>query len=113
MSYEHAVKKYREKHVKIFGKPVVPLQWQLSGMKGTCVAKVVCNMKDNGRIVGCHYIGPHAGEVMQGLAGMMSLRATHSDLMGLIGIHPTTVETFVTLEQAGMGEIGDGCTTWG
>lgn len=34
--------------------------------KGNAYAKVVVNKAQNNRVIGFHYVGPHAGEVTQG-----------------------------------------------
>jgi len=43
-------------------------------------------------VVGLHYLGPNAGEVMQGFGLALKLGATKADLETLVGIHPTTAE---------------------
>merc|ERR1712110_1388252 len=48
------------------------------------------------KVVGFHYLGPNAGEVTQGYGGMIKLGAKKADFDNLIGIHPTTAETFTT-----------------
>jgi len=55
--------------------------------------------KDKNRVIGFHYLGPNAGEITQGFAGMIKLKATKDDFDDLIGIHPTTAEQFTTLEK--------------
>ena len=50
------------------------------------------------KVVGFHYLGPNAGEVTQGYAGMIKLKATKDDFDNLVGIHPTTAEAFTTLD---------------
>lgn len=48
------------------------------------------------RVVGFHYLGPHAGEVTQGFGLGIKLGATKNDFDSLIGIHPTTAEVLIT-----------------
>lgn len=45
-----------------------------------------------GRILGCHIMGPHAADLVQAVADMMSARATVSDLARAIHGHPTLGE---------------------
>ena len=45
-----------------------------------------------------HYLGPNAGEVMQGFSTAMKMKATKQVLDETVGIHPTTAEWFTTLE---------------
>lgn len=44
-----------------------------------------------------HFLGQHAGEVMQGLAVAFTIGLTKSHLDKTIGIHPTAAEQFTTL----------------
>lgn len=48
-------------------------------------------------MVGLHYFGPNAGEVVQGFAIALKLKAKKSDFDRLVGIHPTCAERFTTL----------------
>jgi len=41
-----------------------------------------------------HFIGPHAGEIIQGFAAAIKLNLTVSALMNTVGIHPTIAEEF-------------------
>ena len=66
-------------------------------MNNTIYFKVICVKSENNKIVGIHYVGPNAGEVMQGFALAVRLGATKDDLDDLIGIHPTCAEWFTTL----------------
>lgn len=43
-------------------------------------------------MVGFHVLSPHAGEITQGFAIGVKLRAKKSDFTNLIGIHPTSAE---------------------
>jgi len=49
------------------------------------------------RILGLHYLGPNAGEVMQGFGLALKMGATKADLDELVGIHPTTAKIFTTM----------------
>lgn len=42
--------------------------------------------------MGFHYLGPNAGEVTQGFALGVKLKATKEDFDSLIGIYPTCAE---------------------
>ncbi|GBG27729.1 Thioredoxin reductase [Hondaea fermentalgiana] len=67
-----------------------------------CLAKVVCHRGGDDpaqqRVIGLHFVGPAAGETMQGLALAVNLGATKEDLFDrVLGIHPTNAEAFVDL----------------
>jgi glutathione reductase (NADPH) len=51
------------------------------------------------RVVGCHMVGPEAGEIIQGLAIAVKCRATKAQFDATIGIHPTAAEEFVSLRE--------------
>ena len=76
--------------------------------------KVITEPKE-GRVVGFHYLGPHAGEVIQGLSVAMRAGCTKDDLDYTVGIHPTNAEQFVnmsltTVKEEGVQlEAGGGC----
>jgi glutathione reductase (NADPH) len=53
--------------------------------------------RSSGRVVGCHMVGPDAGEIIQGLAVAMKCGATKAQFDATIGIHPTSAEEFVSL----------------
>jgi len=64
------------------------------------------------KVVGFHYLGPNAGEVSQGYGGMIKLGAKKADFDNLIGIHPTTAETFTTMgitKRSGQDAGASGC----
>ena len=51
------------------------------------------------RIIGLHVTGPSAGEMTQGYAVAIRMRATKDDFDATIGIHPTVSENFTTLDK--------------
>lgn len=61
------------------------------------LSKLVCNKLDNERVVGLHFVGPNAGEILQGFAMAVRLGATKADFDDLVGIHPTDAESFMAL----------------
>ena len=50
------------------------------------------------KVLGIHFVGPNAGEIMQGLGVAMSTGLTKGQLDRVFGIHPTVAEEFVVLE---------------
>lgn len=63
-----------------------------------CLAKLVCVKSLNNRVVGIHFVGPNAGEVIQGFALAIKLGVTKADFDDLVGIHPTDAECFCNLK---------------
>ena len=48
----------------------------------------------NDKIIGFHFLGPNAGEVLQGMAVAVKAGATRADVEDTIAIHPTTVQVY-------------------
>lgn len=53
-----------------------------------------------GRIVGCHIMGPHASDLVQGVADLMAAGASVKSLTGAIHGHPTLGETVQAAARA-------------
>jgi len=51
----------------------------------------------NDKIIGFHFLGPNAGEVLQGMAVAVKAGATRQDVEDTVAIHPTTAETMCML----------------
>lgn len=49
------------------------------------------------KVLGCHMMGPEAGEIVQGLAIALKAGATKLDFDQAIAVHPTSAEEFVTM----------------
>lgn len=58
---------------------------------------MIISKADSDKILGLHFIGPNAGEVMQGFSAAMKSGATLKDVESTIGIHPTCAEEIVKL----------------
>ena len=59
-------------------------------------AKAVVDNKTD-KVLGLHYAGPNAGEIMQGFAVAMKLGLTKQVLDSTIGIHPTVAEDLTNM----------------
>ncbi|XP_017004225.2 thioredoxin reductase 2, mitochondrial [Drosophila takahashii] len=62
-----------------------------------CYLKAVAEIAGDQKILGLHYIGPVAGEVIQGFAAALKSGLTVKTLLNTVGIHPTTAEEFTRL----------------
>lgn len=60
---------------------------------------MVVHNKENERVLGLHYLGPHAAEVAQGFAVAMQVGATKADFDKTVAIHPSSAEELVLLKQ--------------
>jgi len=82
--------------LKIFETRIKPLKATLTRTKETSFLKLVVDARTD-RVLGCHMVGPDAGEVIQGLAVALKAGATKAVFDETIGIHPTIAEEFVTM----------------
>ena len=98
LSEEDAIAQYGEDSIDVYHQQFKPLELTLPGRgDNASYVKVLVNNKDSERILGMHYLGWNAGEVIQGFGIALKLKATKADLDGLVGIHPTSAEIFTTL----------------
>jgi glutathione reductase (NADPH) len=82
--------------VRIFTSDFKALKHTLSGSAERTFMKLVVH-RENDRVLGCHMVGPDAGEIIQGLAVALKCGATKAQFDATIGIHPTAAEEFVTM----------------
>ena len=54
---------------------------------------------ESGRVVGCHIVGPDAGEMIQLVGIAVKMKATKADLDAVIAVHPTSAEELVTMRE--------------
>ncbi|XP_078038439.1 thioredoxin reductase 1 isoform X2 [Augochlora pura] len=59
-----------------------------------CYLKVIALRGGDERVLGLHFVGPHAGEVIQGFSAAMKCNLTFPKLKETVGIHPTVAEEF-------------------
>ena len=59
-----------EANIEVYHTHFKPLEWTLVEERGdnVCYLKLITNKMDNERVIGIHYLGPNAGEVIQGYA---------------------------------------------
>ncbi|KGL77216.1 Thioredoxin reductase 1, cytoplasmic, partial [Tinamus guttatus] len=92
-SEERAVEEFGEENIEVYHSYFWPLEWTVpSRDNNKCYAKIICNIKDNERVIGFHVLGPNAGEVTQGFAAAIKCGMTKEQLDGTIGIHPVCAE---------------------
>jgi glutathione reductase (NADPH) len=82
--------------VDIFKTSFRPLRHTLTGRDERTMMKLVVDQPSD-RVLGCHMVGPDAGEIIQGLAVAVNCGATKAQFDATVGIHPTAAEEFVTM----------------
>src|SRR5450830_627639 len=55
-----------------------------------------------GRVVGCHIVGPDAGELIQLVGVAVKMGATKADFDATMAVHPTAAEELVTMREKAM-----------
>jgi glutathione reductase (NADPH) len=86
----------RNYRVNIYRTAFRPLKHTLTGSDERTMMKLVVDQTTD-RVLGCHMVGPEAGEIIQGLAVALNCGATKAQFDATIGIHPTAAEEFVTM----------------
>ena len=82
--------------VTIFESRFRPMQLTLTENPERTLMKLVVDA-DSDHVLGCHMVGPEAGEIVQGLAIALKAGATKQIFDETIGVHPSAAEEFVTL----------------
>ena len=82
LSEEKAISQYGEENIEVYHKSFKPLEWNFneSRLNISCYCKVIVHKPDNETILGIHYVGPNAGEVMQGYALALTRKTSFEEL---------------------------------
>ena len=75
-----------------------PMKGTISGREERMLMKLVVEAK-GGRVLGCHIVGPDAGEMVQMAAIAMRMGATKADFDRTMALHPTAAEELVTMRE--------------
>lgn len=82
--------------VVLFESRFRPMKLTMTGSLERSLMKLVVDAESD-RVLGCHMVGPDAGEIMQGMAVALKAGATKRIFDDTVGIHPTAAEEFVTM----------------
>ena len=86
----------RGHRVQVFESRFRAMKLTLTDCQERTLMKLVVDA-DTDRVLGCHMVGPEAGEVIQGLAVALKAGATKQVFDETLGIHPSAAEEFVTM----------------
>ncbi|XP_072328869.1 thioredoxin reductase 2, tandem duplicate 2 isoform X2 [Scyliorhinus torazame] len=93
LSEQEAVQRHGEDNIEVYHAYYKPLEFAVAERDASqCYVKLVCFREGDQRILGLHFIGPNAGEIIQGFALGIKCNATYSQLASTVGIHPTCAE---------------------
>jgi glutathione reductase (NADPH) len=84
------------RHIDVYKTNFRSLKHTLTGSDEKTMMKLVVDQGTD-KVLGCHMVGPDAGEIIQGLAVALNCGATKAKFDATIGIHPTAAEEFVTM----------------
>ncbi|WP_422909453.1 glutathione-disulfide reductase [Pseudomonas sp. MAC6] len=82
--------------VTVFESRFRPMKLTMTESQERTLMKLVVDSATD-RVLGCHMVGPDAGEIVQGLAVALKAGATKQLFDETIGVHPTAAEEFVTM----------------
>jgi glutathione reductase (NADPH) len=75
-----------------------PMKMSLAGRDTRAFFKLVVDGETD-RVVGCHIVGPDAGEMIQLVGIAVKMKATKADFDTVMAVHPTAAEELVTLRE--------------
>jgi glutathione reductase (NADPH) len=96
MTEDEARKAHGE--IDIYKSRFRPMRGTISGREERMLMKLVVEAK-GGRVLGCHIVGPDAGEIVQVAAIAMRMGATKADFDRTMALHPSAAEELVTMRE--------------
>src|SRR6266568_3204508 len=90
--------RHRLPKVDIYKTLFRPMKATLGGRDTRSFMKLVVDAS-NDRVVGCHIVGPEAGEMIQLIGVAVKMRATKADFDAIMAVHPTGAEELVTMRE--------------
>lgn len=98
MSEENAEAKFGKDKVEVFHAYYKPTEFFVPQRSVRyCYLKAVALLEGDQKVVGLHFLGPVAGEIIQGFAAALKSGLTMKILKNTVGIHPTVAEEFTRL----------------
>ncbi|PJE32042.1 NADPH-glutathione reductase [Pseudooceanicola antarcticus] len=98
MSEEEAILKAGEP-LEIYSTSFKPMQQSFAGTAAQKILMKLVVGKQSRKVLGCHIVGPAAGEMIQ-LAGIaVKMGATKEDFDNTVAVHPTAAEEIVTMRN--------------
>eukprot|EP00030_Apusomonadida_sp_AF-17_P006122 a677752_82.p2 GENE.a677752_82~~a677752_82.p2 ORF type:complete len:543 (+),score=269.64 a677752_82:173-1630(+) len=112
LSEDDAIKSFGADNVDVFHTYPSVLEHSISHKpENTVYIKMIVHIPDQ-RVVGLHYVGPNAGEVIQPFALPLKMGATKAHFDSVVGIHPTIAEEFFDMhitKRSGKDPKKTGC----
>jgi glutathione reductase (NADPH) len=86
----------RYPRVDIYKTSFRPMKATLPGRDTRSFFKLIVDAASD-RVLGCHIVGPDAGEMVQLVGIAMKMNATKADFDAVMAVHPTAAEELVTM----------------
>lgn len=93
---EAARAKYAD--ISVYTSDFKPMIQTLGGGNDRITMKLVVDQQSN-KVIGCHMVGDHAAEIIQGMGIALKAGATKAHFDATVGIHPSAAEEFVTMRE--------------
>ncbi len=90
--------------VDIYKSSFRPMKATLSGRDTRVFMKLVVDGTTD-RVVGCHIVGPDAGEMIQLVGIAVKMKATKADFDAVMAVHPTAAEELVTMREKALSHV--------
>ena len=87
--------------VDIYQTSFRPMKMSLAGRDTRSFFKLIIDGETD-RVVGCHIVGPDAGELIQLIGIAVKMKATKADFDAVMAVHPTAAEELVTMREKAM-----------
>ncbi|XP_018311684.1 thioredoxin reductase 1 isoform X2 [Mycetomoellerius zeteki] len=98
LSEEAAIVLHGEQEIEIFHAYYKPTEFFVPQKNvDRCYVKVIALRHGDETVLGMHFVGPNAGEVIQGFAAAIKCGLTIPKLKSTVGIHPTVAEEFTRI----------------
>ena len=98
LSEEKAIERYGADNIEVYHAYYKPTEFFVPQRSiRYCYLKAVAIKGGDEKIVGMHFLGPVAGEIIQGFAAALKSGITMKILKNTVGIHPTVAEEFTRL----------------
>ncbi|MCV6606382.1 MAG: glutathione-disulfide reductase [Porticoccaceae bacterium] len=94
LSEQQAKEKYGD--IRVYKSQFRAMKQTLGGGEDKVLMKLIVDNASD-KVIGCHMLGDHAGEIIQGIGIAIKAGATKADFDNTVGIHPTAAEEFVTM----------------
>ncbi|CAH2006882.1 unnamed protein product [Acanthoscelides obtectus] len=99
LSEETAIERFGEDNIEVYHAYYKPTEFFIPQKSIVhCYLKVVAMREGDQKVLGMHFIGPQAGEVIQGFSAAMKCKLTIKCMMDTVGIHPTIAEELTRIK---------------